>query len=917
MVVETEFVPARTVESEAAARLGQSVDGLDVEGVLAVRVPENLAGIQSNLGQAIAREQFEFCLLSRHGLLPDERWPRQGWILGSIDHLAEAIEYAALSETRLAAAADELQEGIRDGAALLRRHLTTHPCMFTEMAEILHQEDGEQTTRMAVAIIANAFMFQAAISGHHGIPTLEALRSKSGRILNNDVIVCWIDILNVNYWPIFQLALNLLKTIPTAVSWRFLEVMARLSGSLAGLGAASMHDLSGQMFQRLISDRKFLATFYTLPSSASLLAELAVRRMETDWNDPDSVANLRVADLACGTGTLLSAARQSIARRLRRSGHDDRELHSQMMERMLIAADIMPAATHLTASALSSAHPGVTFGRTSIYTMPYGEVDSEVRIGSLDLILNDQVMSIFDSGRAERVGGKDQETGEFDVIEGRGCDLVIMNPPFTNPTNHEATDVPVPAFAGFGTAAQEQAAMSARLEGIRRSLARQSCSSAGNGIRPEPFPAGHGNAGLASNFIDLAHAKLRFGGCLALVLPASFAQGAAWERARTLLSEHYNDITIIGIASAGSTDRAFSADTGMAEVLVVAVKLESHLQSDSSAMVANLRRRPRTLMEGSLVARAIDEAHRGEATAGSLEIGDGISVGSFLRTPPAIAGHALGIRELNLADTMIALGEGELRLPQTGRPFDIPATRLSMLGRRGALHRDINGAEPRGPFDIANIEQGHFPEFPALWRHNAALETSLIVEPDRQGTARPGNEQRALVLWRRTASRLHMNQDFQLNSQPLSACLTNRPSLGGPAWPNFILDQTEWESAVLLWANTSLGLVSFWWHGTRQQNGRSRVTISRLPGLLTLDVRQLNARQIRQCEETFEAFRQRRFLPANEAWRDTSRQDLDQAVFGEILGFGNAVLNGLAILREQWCREPSVHGGKRTRPEGS
>ena len=44
--------------------------------------------------------------------------------------------------------------------------------------------------------------------------------------------------------------------------------------------------------------------------------------------------------------------------------------------------------------------------------------------------------------------------------------------------------------------------------------------------------AGHGNAGLASNFIDIAHAKVRPGGVLALVLPASFLQGAAWDAAR-------------------------------------------------------------------------------------------------------------------------------------------------------------------------------------------------------------------------------------------------------------------------------------------------------------------------------------------------------------------------------------------------
>ena len=28
-----------------------------------------------------------------------------------------------------------------------------------------------------------------------------------------------------------------------------------------------------------------------------------------------------------------------------------------------------------------------------------------------------------------------------------------------------------------------------------------------------------------------------------------------------------------------------------------------------------------------------------------------------------------------------------------------------------------------------------------------------------------------------------------------------------------------WETLVVLWANTTIGLISFWWIGTRQQKG--------------------------------------------------------------------------------------------------
>ena len=81
------------------------------------------------------------------------------------------------------------------------------------------------------------------------------------------------------------------------------------------------HDLTGRIFQRLIADRKYLATFYTLPASAALLARLAVAKIEgVDWSDAEAIGKLRVGDFACGTGALLSAVYEQIAARHERGG---------------------------------------------------------------------------------------------------------------------------------------------------------------------------------------------------------------------------------------------------------------------------------------------------------------------------------------------------------------------------------------------------------------------------------------------------------------------------------------------------------------------------------------------------------------------------------------------------------------------
>ena len=236
------------------------------------------------------------------------------------------------------------------------------------------------------------------------------------------------------------------------------------------------------------------------------------------------------------------------------------------------------------------------------------------------------------------------------------------------------------------------------------------------------------------------------------------------------------------------------------------------------------------------------------------------------------------------------------------------------------FHRDIRGYQtdkttPRGPFDIERTTDWRAATYPTLWKHDTKRENRLVVAPDTQGRVRPGCEDKARTVWA-TASRLHFNLDFQLNSQSLAACLTPEPSIGGRAWPTFALHDERWETPVLLWANTTLGLIGFWWIGTRQQQGRANLTISRLPKLATLDPRNLTPEQLDTATDIFELFEQEELLPANEAYRDETRQELDKMVLVDLLGLDpKQILPSLAVLRDQWCREPSVHGGKSSRPQ--
>ena len=279
-----------------------------------------------------------------------------------------------------------------------------------------------------------------------------------------------------------------------------------------------------------------------------------------------------------------------------------------------------------------------------------------------------------------------------------------------------------------------------------------------------------------------------------------------------------------------------------------------------------------------------------------------------------------GLHEIGVAQAAAGLVRGELHLPRQHNAVPLPLVHLEELGERGLYHMDISGTElvsdslPRGPFSMVRLELQGVPTWPALWAHSAPRERQMVVLPDSEGQVRPGCGGRATEAWQKTASRLHFNRDFRINSQSLAACITPDLSIGGRAWPNFLCADRRWERTLVCWANTTLGLISFWWIGTRQQAGRAILTIAKLPTLTVIDPRVLTPTQMDRADEIFEQFQNRGMLPANEAWRDETRQDLDRAVLIDVLELPEDVLEPLALLRHQWCAEPSVHGGKSTVP---
>ena len=669
------------------------------------------------------------------------------------------------------------------------------------------------------------------------------------------------------------------------------------------------HDLTGRIFQKLIADRKYLATFYTLPASAALLARLAVAKMEgVDWSSAEAIGRLRIGDFACGTGALLSAVYDQVAARHERAGGDAAALHRVMMEQVLYGCDVMPSAVHITGSTLSGMEPSVLFNSSRLYTMPYGRMkDNSVMIGSLELLQSSNVLTLFNtSDPAMRTGSAGEETAAQirTEIPDASYDLVIMNPPFTRNVTREGAyaDTIAAAFDGFGARDADQTQMAKRMEFLKK----DTCY--------------HGNAGIASAFAGLAHKKIKPGGVLALVLPLSVANGLAWQGFRQMFDSGYTDMAVLSIAANGR-DMSFSSDTGMAECLVIARKLKPKETPQNRARFASLRHRPLGFAHASsLAGRLLDDGQVRRLEDGPyggtpLTVGDE-PVGETITAPRCEDGESWGavrLADYSLTETAYALSQSKLWLPGNASPIGLKTTLLSEIGKLGTYHLDIIGPPARGPFDKA--APNPTATYSALWNHNARRETRMVCEPDSQLLVRLGMEDKAADVWA-TAGRSHLNLDFTFGSQALAVAFTDAESIGGRVWPNVIFSDKQYDYAFSVWGNSTLGLLSYWWHSNRQQSSKAGMTIRSAGSLQVLDLRALTDEQLRAAEAIFNEFRDKELKPAYLVDADANRALLDKRVVCNLLGFDENVYVAVRHLAAKWCAEPSVHGGK-ARPKAA
>ena len=897
---------ARNLIKQAETRLVHELEAeyytsrKTLDNVMAILYPDRFKTMPGRdlTPQLYEADDLQYKLVSTLGNTVGH-FPENGWATGTVRDIANALHVGAIPNSQLEQAAEDMELSINRAAHLLENAITDHRAIGTKIETILHQEvfskDGNdeeekfniQTLRMAALIITDAFVFQSSLAGKAEMISVRSLRQLLPTIDYADVIKDWNTILKVNYRPIFEDARNLVEAFATddRLVKPILTLLCEAARDLIDTGIAQIHELAGIVFQKLITDRKYVKANYTLPESAVLLATLVLPELPKGKLP-------KVADFACGTGALLNGVYQRFLSLYEQQGGNGRDIHQKMLKENIGGADVMPNATHLTAAALASTYADIKLADTRILTAPYGLMENgSYAIGSLELL--DDV-KLFDTD-AEQIGGKENTVVKFQqVFQHFEFDIVIQNPPFTRGGSDSNTDVPKSTFQGSDRSEEEQKMMQAALKLKDRRVS-------------------DGIADFAPNFVDLSDKKLKHGGTMGFILLLTVLRSPITQKIRDMWATEYHDVIVITMAQAAAADCAFSADTKKAECIVVATKGVG--ENTGRGTFVCLNQRPKKPLEAMEIANRISRSSGTRKLEDAPNGGNIISVGNtksgqILDCPikDGVAWVATRARSMALLQSAHKLKAGALHLPMEREPIPLDICQVQHIAQVGSadLYRKKNG-----PFIIVKGYERNSDGYPALWKVEAPLQRSMMAEPN--ATASPRSNENAIVnraLDCNSKTHYHINMRFTSNS--MLSSFTEEPSIGVRSMINVLLNDPRHEIAWTLWCNSTFGFFCHWLHSSKQDMGRGTLRQQTLKTLPTLDVRRLSNQQLANAEALFERLKYKRMLPVNECDHDPIRHELDTDLLTEVLGIKDVgILASMQTLREMLCAEPSIQGEKK------
>jgi len=766
------------------------------------------------------------------------------------------------------------------------------------MSPVSPAERQSAFVRMAGLVLLNALIFHEVLARNRpGIAlSLNTLlrRPPGAPSLQQRLADAWDRILETDYQPVFEAARRVLAVLPAGPNLEeALERLVRTALDTVASRVLLRHDLMGRIYHTLLMRdiAKPYATYYTSVPAAWMLARLALetpgaRWDRFPWHDPSAIRSLRIGDLACGSGTLLSAVYHAVLDRHTQAcvekgvPPDLPSLHRALLEDALWGFEVLEYAAHLSATTLALHNPEADFSGTNIWVLPHTG-GPEVRLGSLDYLAGGAVplrmASVLPAPGPRRQAPTGVQEMELAMPE---WDLVIMNPPFARSMGGNLLFGALPKH--------ERSEMQKRLRKV---------------VQEAGF-SGIIQAGLGACFVVLADKYLKPGGRMALVLPKSVLSGVAWSKVRERLADRY-EVEYIVLSHQAPNDWNFSENTHLGEALIVARKLREG-EEPRKTLFVNLWRKPRNewealafseqirrIREDALRTRHHDLLEDPNAVPAPLRYGgNGGLMAEKVGEAHAVSYDALADALVNWGQ-LAAFAQGELtRLAYAllarhalPGPVYLPLRPLRELVKHIGTDR---------PHRVQEFRQVPYPTaYPALWGHESERVRHLVAEPNAWAEPNPKQIKRALAIWERRA-RLMVAERLRLNTMRLIAVRTTEECIACEWWPIALkeldtgqVDKAEMAQAV--WLNTSPVVVA--WLALREDTEGGWVGLKKphLEELPLLDPERLSGEQVEALAGLFERFAGEEFPPFPEQWEQARRgrgvrYELDRAVLRVLTG---------------------------------
>jgi type I restriction-modification system DNA methylase subunit len=708
---------------------------------------------------------------------------------------------------------------------------------YKQIAELIY-------AKAALAILLSATFYQSVCS-QLGLTGLNSLCRRYGYRLG--VRKAFEEILEVDYRPVYSLAIQVVETLPEAANIA-IKGLVELAETIASKRTLLRRDFSGRVYHKVVGDwavRKNFATYFTTVPAAYLLAYLTI------FSDKSLKEDLVVGDLACGSGTLLTAIYSAIKdcyiqSRFGEGTVDLKEFHKLMLERLIWGIDALSYAVQIASTNLALQDPTTPVRSMNMLAVPLGLREDGATLGSLEFVVTRGLQSIamylsqtpprfLEEAEVASITGGEIPTilPEFDVI--------IMNPPFTRATGRRGKKGG--GLFGFIPDESVRRSVLGKYNSLRREVRRyllqlheQDQYRAVTARIKELLNIGPAGEGLL--FLYLAYRQIKDGGRIAFVLPKSLLSGISWYLARNLLLQKFH-LEHIVVSYDAQNGYNFSESTSLSEVLIVAKRREPS-KEDEPTTITLLLTKPKTALEARALAFKI------------LKTGGGyLEVNGAKAYVYRIPRKRLAERALNWG-SLVAFPEPRLTQIANsildGKIFnkEAPMVRLNEIATIGIDRHQFH--------DAFSVVSGRPPgSYPAVRGGEEGVRRRMLVEPNAGIVPKTEDGVR---LFNGFSSKLLIPDRIRVNTAHATAIYSTEPVLSNIFYAVRLSsgEDEDKAKALCLWLNTTWGILSLLANRTETEGAWINLKMTHWRLQPVLDVTKLDEREIEKLTDAFDRY---------------------------------------------------------------